>query len=240
MNNDNFFFFESLDSTNKYAKENLSNYSHNTVIVAKEQTNGSGRLNRAWSSEEGGLYFSIILKPKHIINYPNLTQIMAISIIETLKLQNIESNIKWPNDIFVDNKKISGILSEAVFCGNKLEGIVLGVGVNINQKQDFSEKIDQPATSIYDKTGNNIKIVDFLDTLYTIFISHYEKFIVEGFRSFKEIYLNSFPFIGKETEILLPNNTVRGTIATVSELGALVVIDNSMKEHHITMGDMIC
>jgi len=242
MKNKNIIFFDTLDSTNKFAKENIDNYPDKTIITAQTQTQGRGRLNRTWISEQGGLFFSLILKPNlnKTTNYSNLTQVMAISINETLKEFNVNSYIKWPNDIFIDNQKISGILSEIIFTNHKLNGIIIGVGINLNQEKEFSLKIDQEATSLFIQTGKKIKIDIFLEKLYNKFLINYKQFTIEGFKNLRENYLNSFPFIGKETEILLPNKVIKGTIVTISELGALVIIDNLNKTQHITMGDMIC
>ena len=157
-------YLETVDSTNKYAKENLANFNDKTLIYADYQTAGRGRLNRKWESNSGdNLYASIVLKPSKELKeiYSNLTQYLSLVLAETIEEYlnseaNIYPKIKWPNDVRINGKKISGILAESVLEKGALEGIILGFGVNLNCCQKDLEKIDQPATSLNLETGMEI------------------------------------------------------------------------------------
>ncbi len=129
------FHFDTIDSTNTYAK-NIDG--ENALIVANEQTNGRGRLGREWSSKKGrGVYFSLMLRlelPPHIVGM--ITQISAVALREAI---SDTAMIKWPNDIFIGDKKIAGILTELVTEIDVVEKMIIGIGLNINEVSDYKD-----------------------------------------------------------------------------------------------------
>ena len=105
-------YLETVDSTNKYAKENLANINDKTLIYAGTQTAGRGRLNRKWNSNSGdNLYASIVLKPSKELKeiYSNLTQYLSLVLVEVFEDYGLFPKIKWPNDVRINQKKISGV-----------------------------------------------------------------------------------------------------------------------------------
>ena len=129
---------EEIDSTNNYAKVNIDNFADRTIIHAKRQTSGRGRLTRSWVDlGEGNLFMSIVLKPSDTFNeiYPNITQYLSVALCKVLESYGLTPQIKWPNDVLINGKKIAGILSESVMQGGKFKGLVVGIGVNLNAKQ---------------------------------------------------------------------------------------------------------
>ena len=144
-------------STNSWALENISCIDDGTVVYTANQTAGRGRYNRKWVCDESdNIYMSLVLKPKKSDNYPytNLTQYLSVIVCEFLNSEfSINARIKWPNDILVNGAKISGILAEAYTHNNKIEAVILGLGLNVNMKQETLNKIDQKATSISVVTG---------------------------------------------------------------------------------------
>ena len=163
----NIKIFEELDSTNNFVKMNVSNLDHGTVVVSKKQTNGRGRRDNVWLSEEGNLYMSILLKEdiyrdsifKYIVK-------SSVAIIRTLGLFNINALIKYPNDCLIDNKKISGVLIESLGSKN-LEFIIIGIGINVNQI-NFG-KLDSKAISMKIHLKKNINVDDVLNKYIQIF-----------------------------------------------------------------------
>ena len=129
-------FFKQLNSTNVYAKQNLSELEDRTVIFAEQQTDGHGRFDRVWISDKvGNLYASIVLKPKNFsadLPLANLTQYLSVVLSELLEEYGVVADIKWPNDVLVGGKKISGILAETSFCGNGFNGFVFDGHSSIN------------------------------------------------------------------------------------------------------------
>ena len=123
-----FKHFNTIDSTNTYCKLLAEkNYLEGTVVVSEEQTKGRGTKGRTWCSPKGsGLWFSILLRPKITTNdISKITIITSCALYETFKVLGIDSKIKWPNDMFINNKKVSGILTEAKRNVNLVDYIVL-------------------------------------------------------------------------------------------------------------------
>ncbi|MBF0253436.1 MAG: biotin--[acetyl-CoA-carboxylase] ligase, partial [Candidatus Omnitrophica bacterium] len=150
-------YHQELDSTNNRAYRMAEEGANQGLLVISEyQTKGKGRAGREWMSPSGvGLYFSLVLKPQlHIEKIPSVTLVAALSIVETIKDElGLEFQIKWPNDILFRGKKICGILSEIKAEPDKIDFIVLGIGININTaKKDLPEKAD----SLKEILGNNV------------------------------------------------------------------------------------
>lgn len=149
--------FESLDSTNKKAKiEAIAGAKHKSVYVAKVQSDAHGRLGRSFiSNDPDGLYFSILLRQS--TNPETITLHTALCVCNAVKKLSKCKNItiKWPNDILINNKKICGILTESQLNKNKIEFIVIGIGLNLNN--EFIDKsISHKATSVYLETRKKI------------------------------------------------------------------------------------
>jgi BirA family biotin operon repressor/biotin-[acetyl-CoA-carboxylase] ligase len=160
--------FESLASTNDTAREMAAaGAAEGIAIVAAEQTAGRGRQGRSWRSPAGaGLYLSIILRPQiEAARAPLITLAAAVAVAETLALDfNLPADIKWPNDLLVNGRKICGILAEAASEEGNLQYVVLGIGVNLAQR-DFPDEIRQAATSVLLETGSSITADDLLPPL---------------------------------------------------------------------------
>jgi len=148
--------FDVIDSTNTYAIENYEYLHDGDVIVAKEQTKGRGRHKRNWHSPKGGLWFSIVFKPRKIKDMNFYTKLASISLYEFLERLEIKVTIKWPNDILYRGKKLAGILTESVYEGMIPKVIVVGVGLNVNN--DIPEELSETATSIKEIKKEEISV----------------------------------------------------------------------------------
>ncbi|WP_297467211.1 biotin--[acetyl-CoA-carboxylase] ligase, partial [Thermococcus sp.] len=149
--------FTEVNSTNDYAREIAEEVPEGTVVVAKRQTSGRGRNGRNWASPEGGLWMTAILKPmaspEHV---PKLVFVGALAVVDTLAKYGIPAELKWPNDVLVDGKKIAGILSEC-----KLHHFaLLGIGLNVNN--DIPEELKGTAVSIKDLLGREVNLDEVL------------------------------------------------------------------------------
>lgn len=156
--------------------ERLAQLSDKQVIVAGIQTHGRGQFDRKWISDKpGNVYMSIVLINTHLKNY---TFQMAEALCSVLR-QDYELNptIKEPNDVMVDSKKIAGILSQSATRGDKLNGIVLGIGVNLSLTEHDLSLIDQPATSLNLIIGKSIDRNTFINRLLDEFFVNYPSFI---------------------------------------------------------------
>lgn len=151
------FNFKKIKSTSECAKEMAQNGAGEwTVVVAEEQTFGHGRKGEEWFSPLGGLYFSVILPPSNITDLQTLTILTAFIVAKVIKENfDLEPMIKLPNDVFVNGKKICGILTENIIIGQKIKSVI-GIGLNTNI-EFFSENLKNVATSLKIET---IKSVD--------------------------------------------------------------------------------
>lgn len=227
--------FEELDSTNTYLKNNRALLPHGTAVYTDRQTAGRGRFNRKWVSQEGGLYFSILLKPKDTRFLANLTQLMAVSVCRALEELGADPKIKWPNDVQINTQKICGILSEAVTDKGRVEAVVIGTGVNV--AQEGLDKIDQPATSLKE-LGIHTTQERVLDLVLEAFWQGYPSLTENGFKMIRADFLKRFAALGKEVTVKNGEKTISGTAQDVSPDGTLILRTASGTEE-IYIGDLI-
>lgn len=167
--------FDVIDSTNAFLKGNYHNYQNLTFVSADEQTAGKGRENKRWSSEKKkNLLFSVLVKDRKLVEkYKTLSIICGYSILEVLKEYGLNNlSIKWPNDVYVDNKKICGILLEAV-SKQEMECLIIGVGVNVNQKK-FKEEYTILPTSIRNQLNRCINLKKFKSDIYSKLVYNFK------------------------------------------------------------------
>ena len=134
-------------------------------MVAKSQTAGRGRKDRSWLSPDGGLYFSIILKPRlDTENAPLLGLLSACAVARSLTELGVENvYLKWPNDVLIGESKIAGILSEAIFLDDETIGVIVGIGVNQNcPVSEMPRGLEWPTTSVIDELGKETSIESLL------------------------------------------------------------------------------
>lgn len=179
--------FDVIASTNTFLKDNYQNYQNFTFVSADEQTAGKGRENRRWSSEKGkNLLFSVLIKDKKLIEkYKTLSIICGYSVLEVLKeygLNNI--SLKWPNDVYADDKKICGILLEAV-SKQTVECLIVGIGINVNQK-NFDKEYTVMPTSIRNQLNSCIDLEKFKTDIYSK-LTHNFKLVAEDYDFYNQI-----------------------------------------------------
>ena len=239
----NIIQLEEVSSTNLYAKENLDSFEDKTVIIAISQTSGRGRFDRKWVDlGEGNLFMTIVLKPSNSFEevYANLTQYLSVVLTKILEEYGLSPKIKWPNDVLVNDAKISGILCETVMQGTNFKGLVLGIGVNLNaDKGDLKQIKEKVATAL------NIELereyVDknlFTEKLLNEFFKNYEEFLKQGFLMIKKEYIERCNFLGKEISVKVFNDKKSGIAKTINDNGELV-IENNNDEFILTMGDIL-
>ena len=234
--------FDKLDSTNKYALNNIAGILPNTVIQAEIQEAGRGRFSRKWISDKAhNCYISFVLKPdlKYRDNFPNLTQYLSVVLCQELEKYELVPNIKWPNDVQVNGKKIAGILSEVAFSGHDFGGIVLGIGVNLNLETTDLDKIDIPATSINLEISKEVNSSEFIENFVKSFFEKYDEVLEKGFSSIKAQYISYCNFIGKEITIKNPEPTTLGTAIGISDDGALEILTPIGDVQKVISGDMV-
>lgn len=237
-----YFYLEEVDSTNKYAREHISELKDKTIVYTSKQTSGRGRLARKWEfTGSDNIYASFVLKPSDTMQevYSNLTQYLCVVLCEVFEEYDVVPKIKWPNDIQIDGKKISGILAEGVINKGKLQGLVLGVGINLNCQNEQLETISQPATSLNIETGMEIDKEMFLKKLSDKFFLRYDRFIEEGFLLIRKDYIRRAGFLNKQVAVQVFDTKIKGTAIDVTESGALKLLDENNKEQILLIGDIL-
>ena len=221
----NIIKFETLPSTNKYLKENYQNHDEFTVVTTDNQTNGKGRMTRVWNSTTDDLTFSILLKPN--IDSSQISQIPLIIGASLCEIINkyIKSEIKWPNDIMVNNKKIAGILVEGI-TSNKVDAIVVGVGINVNSI-NFPDDLLIKATSLKKQLNKTIDKEKLLNQIIKEFIILYMEFL-NGNKKYLDICIENNYL--KNKQVYVNNELIE--VLDINFNGNLIIQDsyNNIKE----------
>ncbi len=220
---------EETSSTNDLAKEYAKNgEKEGTVVVAEHQTKGKGRLGRSFFSPQGaGLYMSVILRPVAEKNSLLITSFASVAVCRaTQKLCGVAPKIKWVNDVYLNGKKVCGILTESLMSEGKAEYIILGIGINVNGAE-FPEDIKDIATSIeketlkkQDKKALLREILKELDELYKTYDNG--EFLEES----KELSC----VLGKEIKVIRGNETYIAKAVDLDSLGGLIIERDGKKE----------
>lgn len=242
----NLFYFETLDSTNLFAKKNIDKFDDKSVIYCDFQTNGRGRFDRKWlSCRKDNIFLSFVLKPqeKNLSKLPlaNLTQYLCVVLAKVFETYNVSPQIKWPNDVLINEHKISGILAECVWSAKDFKGLILGVGVNLNyQKEDF-KNLNQKATSLNLETGQKINRDVFLKKLVDEFFKNYDDFLQIGFSLIKKEYVERFLYLNREICVNILNNKINGKIKTINDDGTLDIVEKeTLCVRRVNIGDLTC
>ena len=221
--------FDSLESTNTYLKDHIHDYNNHDVVYTFNQTKGDGRTNRIWTSNNDSLTFSILFKDQFIYdNFESLSIISATSVYQILskRLKNVK--IKWPNDIIVNDKKICGILLETRI-SSKIEGLILGIGLNVNNK-NFDSSLN--ATSLYLETQKEENIDSLLLEIVQQILENIELLKIGKSNHIEIINQNNY-LLNKQAYAYINNKKEKVTVLHILENNHLVVLLNG-KEKEIS------
>ncbi|PRR80758.1 biotin--[acetyl-CoA-carboxylase] ligase [Clostridium vincentii] len=236
----NIIHFDTIDSTNKKAKDLASKgAADGTIIISEIQESASGRFKRVWSSPKGGIWFSMILRPNIVpTECTKVTQITAAAIYKSFLKFGLNVNIKWPNDIVLNDKKLCGILTELKCDLETVDYLVVGIGLNVNI-ESFDEDISTIATSLkieFNKEFNRIEIISsFLNTFEEL----YNQFVSNGDISETiSICRNHSNLFGKKAKLITCNNEEEVTCLRLSDEGNLIVNDSHGNEKAVMSGEI--
>lgn len=236
-------FFDELDSTNNKAKELAkAGAHHGTAVIAGRQTAGRGRLGRRFESPEGtGIYMTVILRPgPDLENSLFLTAAAGTAVCRSIReLTGADAGIKWVNDIYIDGRKVCGILAEAVTDGRtgELECVTVGIGINFNTPQDaFSEEVrDRGICSLYESREADIAreqlIARILDELLRICSTPSDRSFLEDYRRWSVI-------LGKSVDLIRGGERKRVRVLDIGENGELLVMTSDGKREEISSGEI--
>ena len=234
--------FDTIDSTNTEAiKQAKLGAAEGLCIIARQQTAGRGRFGRMWVSEkDAGLYFSLVLRPKLEIQFlPLITLMTGVAVFDTLSDYGLKPDIKWVNDILVNEKKIAGVLAEAVETAKGL-AVIVGIGINL-KSSDFPPEIARLATSIKFETGETVTSGD-LATMLTRYFAYFYDILLDDqdgpARILVEWQQRSTYFRGKYVRVALENEVITGTTDGLEDNGALRVKTSGGEIKIIQAGDV--
>lgn len=220
--------YESVQSTNTVAHQlAASGAPEGTLVVAEHQTKGRGRLGRSWHSPENcGIYCSLILRPKiHPTKAPGISLITAVAVAETIAgYGDFNIGIKWPNDILLSGRKAAGILTELSAELDRINFIVIGIGINVNHKQtDFPEELKDLAISLRMAAKKEIGRVEFLQKMLYKFEKEYMIFKKSGLEKSRKKILKYSSLLYTEIDLKVGRKTISGKVIDIDKLGRLVV-----------------
>ncbi|MBW2568634.1 MAG: biotin--[acetyl-CoA-carboxylase] ligase [Deltaproteobacteria bacterium] len=236
-------YFRETDSTNTRAKDLASNGApEGTVVVAEKQTKGRGRRGRDWFSPFGdGIYASLILRPAiSPVKAPKITLMAAVAVAESLlSLTQLDVRIKWPNDILINGKKIAGILTEISTEMDRVNYIVVGLGLNVNTSfKSSTEEVKKRATSILVETGKPFSRIKLVQAYLQFYEKYYEMFNENGFEPIMSRWKELANIVGQRIVVDIIGKKYIGKVLDVDDDGILILKDNQGTIHRIFSGDV--
>lgn len=237
----NLLHYKEVTSTNLVAKDLAQNNCEDgLVIVSETQTNGTGRFNRQWQSPLGGLWMSFVLKPNISPNEGNkITLITVAAMVKVLLNLNIQCKIKWPNDIYINNKKVCGILTTMNADMDKINYIIVGLGININiNEKDFTNDLNTATSLLLEKNTEFNKseiLAEFLNNfefLYNNFINN------NDLSEVIKICKNNSMLINKEATLITLRKEEKVICLGIDDFGELIIKDSNGNIKKVISGEI--
>jgi len=207
--------------------------SEKLAIIAGYQTSGIGRRGRTWASPPGGLWFSLVLKtciPASVV--PFLSLAMSLSVVEVLRLKGLNAWIKWPNDIVVDGKKISGVLVDVKIDSDDVVHAIIGVGINVNfYLRDLPADLQDSVVTILEVLGYKLDILELLDEI----LREFDKYIAILERRKEQVIIEKVEEMlygkGQKVVAICETGKFSGILKGIGQTGSLVLeTENGIKE----------
>jgi BirA family biotin operon repressor/biotin-[acetyl-CoA-carboxylase] ligase len=237
----NYYYLDEVDSTNSYSKKIAVESPDGTVVMADVQTKGKGRLGRAWESKDKkGLWMSVILKPKiPISGVFILSHLAGVAVCKTLLEEGYNANIKWPNDVLINGKKVCGILCELDGEAERVNYVVVGIGLNLKQEiEDFPMEIREKATSLLIEDNEKIRPREILKKILLNLEYLYNTLINDGPKEIIKYAKENSATIGKDVQIIYNNDTIIGKAIDINHNGGLVIETKDGQTMEIISGEV--
>lgn len=236
----NYIYKNSVDSTNELAKKiSFKGAADGTVVVAEEQTGGKGRLERNFFSPKGkSILFTLLLRPRCMAkDAPKFTLMAAVAVVKALERFNLHTEIKWPNDIMYDGRKLVGILTEMSAEIGQVKCIIVGIGINVNfKREDFPESIREIAASLSEIAGKELNRA----AIFRAVLEEFEKlYLKNNFKEVFKIWRQYNNTLGKKVTVLSADtgDIFTGTAVDIDADGALIV-DTDEGKKTVYAGDV--
>ncbi|CAM2797140.1 biotin--[acetyl-CoA-carboxylase] ligase [Paenibacillus sediminis] len=213
-----------------------------TLVIAEEQTAGKGRLGRKWHSPAGkGIWMSFVLRPLIALPYaPQLTLMMAVAVCRAIRsLTKLDVGIKWPNDLLINGRKISGILIESATEDERIRYCIVGIGIDANlDEEDYPEELRSVATSLKVESGQPIDRAELIGAVMKETESLYELYQQEGFAPIASLWEALSITLHQPVRIQAATDLIEGTAIGLHPSGALIVEDANGVRHTIFSADV--
>lgn len=228
--------YDAVESTNDTMKELLDvDVPEGLVVWADRQAAGRGRHGRAWASPPGGLYLSVLLKPKEV-HAQVLGLLAGMPLVKAIRHSGVFAVLKWPNDAIFQDRKIAGILSEGVYRKDTYY-VVVGVGVNTNlDVERLPPDVQKRATSLKREVSLYVANEEFLDYFLEQMDDLYSRYRNTPVPLMMKEYRGACSTVGKRVSVETPKGKVVGRAYDVSPQGALLVLDDQERRHEILDG----
>jgi BirA family transcriptional regulator, biotin operon repressor / biotin---[acetyl-CoA-carboxylase] ligase len=235
--------FDTIDSTNDLARKYLEEGAlEGLVLMAESQTRGRGRMGRSWASSPGtGIYMSVLLKPKiQPQRLSQLTLLTGLAVVQAVnEFTSRKAQLKWPNDILLNGKKLSGILSEYHPTQNGGNDVIIGIGVNANHSQnDFPEDLRPIATSLRIETGSPIDRQALATALIRHLDQEYNAFLRDDPPDIMKKWADHSDMFGKNISITKGNSVIHGTALRLDSQGRLLLRIKNGEEMAFDSGEV--
>ena len=217
-------YYNRLDSTNEEAWELIEeeeDNQHGTIVITENQIKGKGRKENLWSMVAGkGLAISMILDKKYPTNHSSFISLAAgISVVESLKKRNVECSLKWPNDIYFEDKKLGGILCESKIKKNEIDKIVIGVGINVNETiEEHPNDLQKSLTTMFSITRHPHQ----RELIVAEFINYFERLLInisDNPNSIIDQWLSHCLHLNKDVSFSNQGTINNGTFIGIDEKG---------------------
>ncbi|MEN6350118.1 MAG: biotin--[acetyl-CoA-carboxylase] ligase [Syntrophomonas sp.] len=234
--------YRDVESTNRTARDLIreGKAGEGTVVVARRQSGGRGRRGRSWVSPPGGLWFSLINQPGLALQETALfSLVFAVGICRAIdKFLPGKAEIKWPNDIFLNGKKICGILLELSGELEQADYLISGIGINVNlQRSAFENEVRYTSTSLLEESGQYHELAAVLTAALTSLEHYYLLFMQEGFSPILDEFKSRCFHLGKNIRIAANNRILEGKSIDIDENGSLL-LDTGFGIERLTTGDV--
>jgi BirA family transcriptional regulator, biotin operon repressor / biotin---[acetyl-CoA-carboxylase] ligase len=239
----NIHYEESVESTQRIAHRFASeDVPEGTVIIAEEQLSGRGRMDRKWHSPKyTGIWMSLIIRPNiPLSKAPQLTLLTAVAIVQAIEeTTDLLPEIKWPNDILINGKKVTGILTELQAEADRIHSIIIGIGLNVNQTmEDFPIELRETASSLLIELGKTVSRAELIRSIFKNFENLYTLYLNQGFLPIKLLWEGYTSSIGKNIRARTLTTTIEGKALGITDDGVLKLEDQTGYIHHIYSADI--
>ena len=234
------FYFPVASSTQDEAKKIAGgDAALPAIVIAERQTGSYGRRRRQWSSPEGGLWFSLVLKPDMLPDkIPQITFAASLAVCRAVEIGlGLDPLIKWPNDVTLDGKKFAGILTEMSAEVGRLNWVVIGIGIDANNS--VPPELKRTAVSLSEIAGHKICRAEFLAGVLSEFYGLYDVFLEKGFAGFEKEYNKRSLLAGAVVKVDTGDEVIEGKVQKIDADGYLWIKPAGKHPVKIIAGDML-